>query len=204
MVNGQLRTSDVNNSEILAAFLDVAREEFTAANAKGQAYIEGEIAASGPPGRKLLAPRTLGMLLQAVKIQPGERVLDVGGGSGYGAAVIAKLGASVVLLETDTKAARAALSGIPGVECLDGDLDKGAPAKSPFDVIVINGGFAIAPDTLLAQLTIGGRLVGIDCRDGANHGVLIDRTLGGFSARYVFDARADVLPGFAQKPSFVF
>ena len=204
MVTGQLRTSDIHEDSLLAAFFDVPRERFVSPSLAGLAYLDQDQAASGPSGRKLLAPRTLALLLQAAAIQPGERVLDVGGGSGYGSALMAHMGAAVVALETDVGPARAALVDVPGIVFVEGDLAAGAPNQKPFEVILINGAIEKTPGALLDQLAKGGRLVALDARDGVARGVIFEKSAAGYSERGLFDARADVLEAFRVAPSFAF
>jgi protein-L-isoaspartate(D-aspartate) O-methyltransferase len=204
MVNGQLRTSGVSDSTVLAAFLEVPRERFVARDLARLAYLDQDQPAAGVTGRRLLAPRTLALLLQAAAIAPGERVLDVGGGSGYGAALLAHIGANVVALESNVAATREALAGVSGIEIVEGDLAAGAPGKAPFDAILIHGGFEEIPEALLAQLAKGGRLVGIDAREGSMRGVILDKAAAGYSERSLFDAKADVLDTFRRTPCFAF
>jgi protein-L-isoaspartate(D-aspartate) O-methyltransferase len=85
-----------------------------------------------------------------------------------------------------------------------GDLDKGAPGKAPFDVILVNGAFESLPAALIAQLAERGRLVALEARSGAARGVLILKSGGGSSERTLFDASADVLPGLAKAAAFAF
>jgi protein-L-isoaspartate(D-aspartate) O-methyltransferase len=207
MVNGQLRTQDVTDAAVLKAILTVPRERFVAQAFAKHAYLDQDIPASGGSGRKLLAPRTVGRLLQAAAVKPGNRALEVGGGSGYGAALLSELGAFVVAVESEAgavAATRAALAGYGDVKVIQGGLDKGAPDLGPFDVILLNGAFEIAPLTLIDQLAAGGRLVGLDARSASRRAVLIEKTGTGTSERSLFDASGDVLPGFAKTPSFSF
>ena len=207
MVNGQLRTSDVTDLSVLAAFLEVPRERFVAPALAQLAYVDQDLPAAGADRRRLLAPRTLALLLQAAAIGPGERALDVAGGSGYSAALLDHLGASVIAVESDRGAAqfaREALAGRAGVEVVEGELAAGAPGKGPFDVILVNGAFETTPRALLDQLASGGRLVGVDARTGSPRGAIIDKSQVGFSERSLFDAKADVLEAFRRTPGFVF
>jgi len=207
MVNGQLRTSDVIDNAVIAAFLAVPRENFVAEGFAKYAYLDQDIPAAGGSGRKLLAPRTIARLVQAAEVKPGDRVLEVGGGSGYAAALLCELGAAVVALESDARAVAAtkrALEGRDDVIVIQGDLTTGASGQGPFDVIVLNGAFGAAPERLVDQLAIGGRLVGLDARRGAARGVLIEKTGSGTSARTLFDASGDVLPGLAEPARFTF
>ena len=207
MVNEQLRTSDVRDASVLAAFLEIPRERFVAPARKGLAYLDQDQLSAGSQRRMLLAPRTLALLLQAAAIAPGERVLDVGGGSGYTAALLHHMGAKVVALESDRgalEAARQALAGRPDIEIVEGELAAGAADKAPFGAIIVDGAFATAPIALLDQLAKGGRLVGVDARTDARRAVMIDRSASGFSERTLFETTADVLDGFARAPTFAF
>jgi len=202
MINAQLRTSDVNDLDLLSAFAEVRREDFVAPAQRGLAYADCEVLSSGPPGRKLLSPRTLGLMLKIAAPAKGERALTVGGGSGYCAALLAALGLDVVALETDAGAARAA--GLSGVACVEGPLTEPPAGKGPFDVIIINGAFEAAPERLMGALKDGGRLVGVSARSGAKHIVLFERVGGGVSERALYDGAGDVLPGLARAPAFAF
>jgi protein-L-isoaspartate(D-aspartate) O-methyltransferase len=207
MVNGQLRTADVTDLSVLAAFLEVPRERFVAPARTNLAYFDSDPPAAGAERRRLLAPRTLALLLQAAAIAPGESALDVGGGSGYSAALLDHIGASVVALESDRGAAsfaREALAGCAGVEIVEGDLAAGAKGRGPFDVIVVEGAFEVSPDALLAELAENGRLVGVDCRAGTPEATLIERRAAGFGRRALFETRATALEAFKRAPSFAF
>jgi protein-L-isoaspartate(D-aspartate) O-methyltransferase len=207
MVNTQLRTGDVVDQEVLAAFLAVARERFVAAGSVPLAYLDRELPALGAKSRRLLTPLTLARLLQAAGPKAGERALDVGCGSGYGAALLDAMGATVTALESDHGAASAArelLAGAEGVTVVEGPLEAGAADRAPFDIIVIEGAFGVRPDALIGQLADGGRLVGIDAIMGAPQGALYERRAGVLSRRALFEAAGDVLDGFQRAASFAF
>ena len=123
----------------------------------------------------------------------------MGGGSGYCAALLAAIGLDVVDLETEASGPVA-----PRVERIAGALNTPPGGKGPFDVIVLNGAFEIAPEALIDALRDGGRLVGVDARGGARHIVVYERSGQGVSERAAYDATAEVLPGFARAPAFVF
>src|SRR5271170_7866601 len=119
MVNGQLRVGDVTDRALLAAFLETPRELFVAPAQARLAYLDCDQPALGSSSRRLLAPLTLARLLQAAVVAPGDRALDVAGGSGYSAAILERMGARVVALESDAGAADAArrtLAGRAGIE----------------------------------------------------------------------------------------
>jgi protein-L-isoaspartate(D-aspartate) O-methyltransferase len=207
MVNGQLRTGDVVDQDVLSAFLDIPRERFVAEPFAALAYLDREVPALGAKTRRLLRPLTLARMLQAAGPRAGDRTLDVGGGSGYGAALLDSMGAKVVALESDPGAAtvaRTLLAGRDGITVVDGPLPAGASQLGPFNVIVVEGAFKVHPDALLAQLADGGRLVGIDAIMGASQAALYERKGGATSRRALFEAAADVLEGFLPAPSFQF
>jgi protein-L-isoaspartate(D-aspartate) O-methyltransferase len=198
MINGQVRTCDVNDLDILAAFAAVPRENFVAAPLRSFAYGDGDILSSGPPGRKLLSARSLGLMLKTAAPEKGESALTVGAGAGYCAALLAALGLDVVALETEPVAALAGVAGAVG------PLNEPPAGKGPFDVIIINGAFEVSPDKLIAVLKEGGRLVGIGAVPEPKQIVVFERSGGGISERALYDASGDVLPGFARAPEFAF
>jgi protein-L-isoaspartate(D-aspartate) O-methyltransferase len=207
MVDGQLRVGGVTDLNLLAAFLDTPREAFVAPAQAGLAYLDCEQPARGSSGRRLLAPLTLGRLLQAAAVAPGERALDVAGGSGYSAAILEQLGASVVALESDAgaaEAARRALAGHAGIEVVEGDLAAGARERGPFDVILVNGAYESRPDALIEQLAEGGRLVGVEAEGGAEEATLVEKSAAGISRRTLFETRAPLIEAFRRAPSFAF
>jgi protein-L-isoaspartate(D-aspartate) O-methyltransferase len=205
MVESQLRTCDVTDQAVLAAFAQIPREAFVPPALASLAYLDRDVPASGGGDRFLLAPMVLAKLIQAAHIQPGEKALDVAAGSGYSAAILAALGAHVVALEADTGAIAAAKVLLAGksVEFVAGDLAEGAQG-GPFDVILVNGAFERSPEKLLNQLADGGRLVGVDASFRSPKAVLIERIAGITSRRALFDATAPLLAAFRQIPSFAF
>jgi len=207
MVNGQLRTGGVVDRAVLAAFLETPRERFVAPAYASLAYLDRDLPALGAKARRLLPPLTLARMLQAAAVNPGDRALDVGGGSGYGAALLSVMGAKVVALESDAGAAAAAqaeLADRPNIIVMVGPLDKGAAELGPFDLIVVEGALQVSPDGLIALLADPGRLVGIDASTGASQAVLYEKTGGALGRRALFETRADPLDGFKPGVSFAF
>jgi protein-L-isoaspartate(D-aspartate) O-methyltransferase len=207
MVNGQLRAGGIVDQAVLAAFLETPRERFVAPAFISLAYLDREAPALGAKSRRLLAPMTLARMLQAAAVNPGERALDVGGGSGYGAALLDSMGAKVVALESDAGAAAAAKAGLKGrgnIVVIEGPLDKGAGELGPFDLIVMEGAFQACPDGLISLLADSGRLVGIDASSGASQAVLFGKSGGAIARRALFETRADPLDGFQREVGFDF
>jgi protein-L-isoaspartate(D-aspartate) O-methyltransferase len=150
---------------------------------------------------------TLGRMLQMAALRPGERVLDVGGGSGYGAALMDDMGAKVIVLESDLGAAataRAELSGRPNVRVVEGPLSDAPASLGPFDLIIMEGAFEITPEALLARLADSGRLIGIDASTKAPQAVIYEKVDGALSWRSLFDAYGETLDGFQPGVSFAF
>ena len=160
MVTNQLRCWDVSDPAVLAAMSTVNRERFAPEPLAAFAYCDQPLALGETA--QMLAPQIQGRLLQTVAIQPGDRVLDVGSGSGYLAAVMAALGAQVVSVEIDPDLASVARSnllaeGVAGVNIEQGDAAQGWHG-GPFDVIVVTAAVSEDGDCFAKDLKIGGRL----------------------------------------------
>jgi protein-L-isoaspartate(D-aspartate) O-methyltransferase len=214
MVDSQLRTEDVTDADVLSAMGEVPREAFVPARLKPLAYVDDDLvvkeAASGSPARYLVRPAPFARLVQAATIRTSDIVLDVGTGTGYSAAVLAKLAGSVVALESDPTLAgeagrRLVDLGIDNVAVVRGALADGYPSEGPYDAIVVSGGaIEIPPDALLAQLKDGGRLVAIVGSGRSAPAMLYTRTGADVGGRPAFDAYLPQLPGFARPKAFAF
>ena len=206
MVESQVRPNGVTDHRILAAMAEIARENFVPASRRDIAYVDDDLEIAD--GRYLTEPMVFARLVQLAEIKPEDRVLHVGAASGYGTAVLARLGAHVVALESDAELAalaRGNLAGLSGVSIAEGPLAEGRKADGPFDVIVVEGRIADEPRALLAQLADGGRLVAV-VGEGEPAKACIWTVRGKARAvRAAFDAAIPALPGFAGKrPAFVF
>ncbi len=207
MVDTQVRPNDVTKFPIIEAMLHVRREAFVPEAVREAAYV-GENTDLGS-GRVVLEPRTFAKMLDALDVQPTDRVLDLGAGFGYSAAVIARLGGQVVAVEevadlAEAAAVRLAAEGIANVTLRQGALAAGSAADGPFDRIAIEGAVEVVPAALLAQLKDGGR-IGAIFMEGALGLCRIGHKIDGrVNWRFAFNATAPVLPGFAAKKAFVF
>jgi protein-L-isoaspartate(D-aspartate) O-methyltransferase len=207
MVDRQIRTADVHNSDLLEAMLDVPRERFLPPALAELAYVDGDIELGN--GRALLKPMVLAKLIQAAQLGPEAHVLDVGCATGYSSAVLARLAASVVALEQDAGFARAAeealaSAGVTNTVVVKGPLVEGSPQAAPYDFILLNGATEVAPEALGRQLKPSGRLACIFGRAPAVKAMMFRPAEGSLVGRPIFDAAAALLPGFAAPPAFVF
>lgn len=215
MVERQLRPYDVTDLPLLRRFLDVPREIFLGEDQAALAYSDLPLFLEDKNGAKLrhlLPPLVLARFIQGAEIRPFHRVLDIGGGSGYGAAILSGLARDVVALEckdalaTKAKANLRAL-GIENVRVETGPLESGVPHAAPFDVILVHGGVEANLDRLLDQLSPNGHLLAIVRTDeGSAQSVTRFERSGGKPAgsRPLFDASVPVLEGFARASAFVF
>ncbi len=205
MVDTQVRPSDVTKFPIIEAMLAVPREVYVPQDRQEAAYV-GENVAIGV-NRVVLEARTLAKMLDALDVQPGELVLDVGAGYGYSSAVIARLAEAVVAVEEDEALAAEALrrladQGVDNAVVIVGPLAKGNAKHGPYDVIVIQGGVEALPADLAAQLKDGGR-IGALFMEGALGVVRIGHKADGRIVwRFAFNAAAPILPGFAAERAF--
>jgi protein-L-isoaspartate(D-aspartate) O-methyltransferase len=206
MVESQVRTNDVTDRRIQEAMRAVPRERFVPTARRALAYADSTVELV--PGRFLLDPRTFSKLVQLAEIAPGERLLDVGCGSGYSAAVLARLGAQVTALEEDAELVRIASDALPtvspGVRVVQGRLAEGHAANAPYDVIVVEGAVETVPEPLQAQLAEGGRLVTIVQKGPQGRAHLFLKERGRVGHRPDFDATVPLLPGFREPKGFVF
>ena len=209
MVESQVRPSDVTDRRIIRAMLDVPRDVFLPENKRVLAYSDADISLDGAGGRALLAPRTLAKLLQLARLDANDRVLVIGCGCGYTAAVLSKLSATVVALECDTDlAAQARVSlkatGCRNVQIAAGSLQNGWPDQGPYDAILFDGAVGTLPEGFFTQLEDGGRIVAI-VSDGTMGEATVWLKQGNVvSASPGFDASAPLLPGFEPCQTFVF
>jgi protein-L-isoaspartate(D-aspartate) O-methyltransferase len=215
MVESQLRPNRVTDERILDAMGTLAREAFVPKVRKGIAYVDEALPIGG--GRYLMEPMVVARLLQAAEVKPTDVALHIGCGSGYAAAVMAKLASTVVAVESDPALAKEASRvlaelGIDTVAVIEAPMTEGYPKQAPYDIVFFDGAVTEIPDRIANQLAENGRLVTIVAhppRPGAigrwsGKGILMTRFGGVLSRREIFDAGTPILPGFERKPVFVF
>lgn len=164
MVEQQIRPWEVLDPTVLNLLMTIKREEFVPAPYRALAFADIEIPLSGKA--VMLAPKVEAKLIQDVGLKKSDRVLEVGTGSGYMAALLGALTQEVTSVEIDRALADQARknlekAGAANVRVEQGDGLKGWSAKAPYDVIVVSGGVPAVPKALLDQLKPGGRLVAI-------------------------------------------
>lgn len=211
MVDCQVRTFDVTDLSVIAAFDTTPREIYVPAGCEALAYADVAVPLTSTTGasRVMLPPLVIARMLQAFGPLAGLRVLEVGAGTGYVSALLARLGASVTALEDDealAAAARANLQrdGLAGVEVVGGALAGGYPSSAPYDAILLNGAFQVLPEPLLAQLAESGALVGVETADSASRIVIVRRAGGVNSQAVIVNAWGPVLAGFEKPAAFKF
>lgn len=211
MVDSQVRPDKVVDPRLIRAMRTLPRERFVPAALAGSAYIDEDVRL--PHGRVLMEPRVLARLIQVARVRAGDRVLVVGAGTGYGAAVLAACGGIVTALEEDEgllAIARAVLPAVaPAVVLKAGRLQDGLPG--PWDLILIEGAVSAIPPSIGATLDHqGGRLVTVLARSGGmGKGVLAEPINPGapdvvLRAQPHFDCATPMLPAFVAAPAFQF
>ena len=161
MIEQQIRPWDVLDAHVLHLLSVVKREDFVPLAHKALAFVDMEVPLTG--GEVMLAPRVEARLLQDLGVQKHEKVLEIGTGSGYMAALLAHRAQRVITLEINpdlARMARASLqaAGVHNAEVRQLDGSHGVPVEGPFDVILLSGSLAEVPQSLLMHLKAGGRL----------------------------------------------
>jgi protein-L-isoaspartate(D-aspartate) O-methyltransferase len=179
MVERQLRRRGISDARVLAAMARVPRHLFVPENLRHLAYEDGALPIG--EGQTISQPFIVATICTLLRLEGDERVLDVGTGSGYQAAVLAELAAEVVTIErvpalAERARATLALAGYERVEVRVGDGSLGVPDRAPFDAIAVAAAAPAVPPHLYGQLKSGGRLV---LPRGGRRGqelVLVERT----------------------------
>ena len=208
MIEQQIRPWDVLDGHVLQLLAVVKREDFVPAAHRALAFVDMEIPLPG--GQCMLTPRVEARMLQDLAVRKHEKVLEIGAGSGYMAALLAHKAQRVISLEILPELvtmARANLqkAGIHNAEARLGDGAKGVPIEGPFDVIVLSGSVAEVPQSLLANLKIGGRLVAIVGEEPMMRATFVTRTAeAAFQTLQPWDTVAPRLMNFPEPSRFHF
>ena len=161
-VQRHIAARGIDDRLLLEAFRRVPREAFVPAGLAAHAYADGPLPIGF--GQTISQPYIVALTVSAAAIKPGDKVLEIGAGSGYAAAIIGQIAAEVISIERHPELARlAALRvaklGYDNVRVVEGDGTLGCPAESPFDSIVAAASGSHVPQILIEQLKIGGRIV---------------------------------------------
>jgi protein-L-isoaspartate(D-aspartate) O-methyltransferase len=198
MVERQLRRRGISDESVLRAMGEVPRHEFVPERYRSRAYSDSAL----PIGESqtISQPWIVAAIAQALELGGGETVLEIGTGSGYSAAVLARLAAEVLSVERHeplASAARRTLDslGVANVEGVVGDGSRGVPERAPFDAIAVHATAPAPPRTLLGQLAEGGRLVVPIAAEGADMLTVYRRRGGDLSSTTIGPCRFVPLVG---------
>ncbi len=211
MIEQQIRPWDVLDAGVLSLLAVVRREDFVPPACKALAFMDTEIPLGDVSlGQAMLAPRVEARLLQELKVARHEKVLEIGTGSGFMAALLGHKAQRVISLETNADLAAVATAnlrraGVVNVSVLNQDGAEGLASEAPFDVILLSGSVAEVPAALLAQLKVGGRLAAIVGELPVMRAQLVTRVgESDYRTTILFDTVAPRLQGFVQRNAFAF
>jgi protein-L-isoaspartate(D-aspartate) O-methyltransferase len=215
MVDCQIRTFEVTDQVVLDRFLETPRESYVPGTLAALAYSDAQLELVSTEGetRCLLTPMVLARMVQGAGVKAEDRILDVAGGAGYTAAILAGLGKSVVTLEPISSLSalaetQLALAGFNAL-AVCGPLDARSGIDGMFDLIFVNGAVEEGLEPLFARLAPGGRLLAVqrsanDPSGNAAKVVRFEKSGDDLSRRVLFDASAALLAPFARRSVFVF
>jgi protein-L-isoaspartate(D-aspartate) O-methyltransferase len=210
MIEQQIRPWEVLDPQVLNLLSVVRREDFVPLAHKALAFVDMEIPLGAAPGQVMLAPRVQARLLQELALKNTDKVLEVGTGSGFMAALMAHQAASVLSIESDARLAAQAQAnlqkaGVNNVTVRVADGSQGAAADGPFDAILLSGSVAQVPTALLQQLKVGGHLVAIVGDEPMMRATVVTRNSdSGFTTTEPWDCNAPRLAGFTAPSRFAF
>ena len=199
-----LRRRGISDQAVLRAMDEVPREHFVTPEFSDSAYADQALPIAC--GQTISQPYVVAYMTEQLEVQPQHRVLEIGTGSGYQAAVLSRLAQEVVSIEryrTLADAARERLKtlGYDNVTVIAGDGFGGAPDRAPFDRIIITAAAEKIPDKLVEQLAEGGKMVlPLGPRDGTQHIVKLTRAAGGLTRQNLIAVKfVPLLPGQARE-----
>jgi protein-L-isoaspartate(D-aspartate) O-methyltransferase len=212
MIEQQIRPWEVLDPGVLSLLSVVKREDFVPAAYKDLAFADVEIplGTKGDPGQTMLAPKMEARILQELGIRNSDKVLEIGTGSGYMAALLAAKAEFVYTVEIDPDLVDMARNnlkraGVANVSVDLGDGAQGWPLYTPYDVIVLSGSTPVLPEAILRQLKIGGRMAAIVGEAPVMQVQLVTRTdEESFSTINVFETVVAPLTHARQRDKFVF
>ena len=212
MIEQQIRPWDVLDPRILETLAAVKRENFVPAGQEALAFVDTRIPLrpGATAGQTLLEPKLEARMLQELQLQPTDKVLEVGTGSGFTALLLSRLTQKVTSMEIDAELAaqakaRLQAAGADNVTVINANGALGYISHCPFDAILLSGSVAEIPETLIEQLAPGGRLLAIVGDEPIMRARLVRKdSRGHFSEEDVFDTVAPRLLHFKEAASFSF
>jgi protein-L-isoaspartate(D-aspartate) O-methyltransferase len=208
MVEQQIRPWEVLDFGVLDLLMSVRREEFVPEAYKSLALSEAEIPLGH--GASMLIPVIEGKILQAIQVKRSDKVLEVGAGSGYFAALLAARADWVRTVEIDPALVTMAHEnlkryGVENVIVEEGDAIRGWPGNAPYDLIVVSGGVPFIPETLLQQIKVGGRLFAFVGEPQLMTATLVTQVSeGNFRTESLFENAVPMMRNAPQKSQFKF
>ena len=208
MVENQLRPNRIDDPRLLDAMREVPRERFLPKLLRSVAYADEDLPLPG--GGHLIEPLVLARLIEAARIRPQDVVLVVGCTTGYAAVVLARLAATVILLQLDPRAAEQVerlleeLAVDNVVVVIGDDPGAGHASQAPYDVILLVGAVEAVPPALLEQICEGGRLVTVIDDGRIGKGTVFTRLHGVLGKQVAFDAQIPRLSGLPERVEFSF
>lgn len=208
MIEQQIRPWDVLDLHVLELLARVRREDFVPPAYQALAFVDAEVPIGH--GQVMLAPKVEARLLQEAQVQRHERVLEIGAGSGFMAALLAHRARSVIALERISALATQAAAnlrrgGVLNASVREQDGAAGLPGDGPWDVIMLSGSVSEVPQVLLDQLQVGGRLLAVVGQEPVMRAVRITRlSATALQSQDLFDTVAPRLAGFGEPTRFQF
>jgi protein-L-isoaspartate(D-aspartate) O-methyltransferase len=207
MVEQQIRTWDVLDQQVLDLMAEVPREDFVPAAYRNLAFADTCIPLGH--GQSMMVPRVEARMLQALQVERDHRILEVGTGSGFVTALLARLGGhvtSVEIVDSLSSSAQAKLDahGIENVDLYTGDASHGWERAAPYDIIAVTGSLPMPEDSFQNSLAVGGRLFVVVGREPAMRALLITRSSESqWASECLFETVLPPLAGVQEPERFV-